>query len=523
MIQVNSDEPARQHRERLRNHERSRRSRHAHEDYVSDENILSRRPWYLVGGLLILISLALRDQVLFVAGLAVMALGAIPELWYRFCLNSVSVRRELGMERAEIGDEVPFIITIENRKLLPLPRLDLDDDVPEDCRIEGAVVQSSYKVKRATLTNAFSLWALQRVTRRYRMRVLERGTLTFGPMKLQSGDPLGVLTREQQIDQPARLLVHPLALPLERLGLPARAPFGDAATPRRLLTDPLRVAGVRDYVAGDDPRHIHWKATARTGELHTKVFEPSAHHTITIFLDLRTYGRDDRLFGQGRFVGVDHDLCELAISAAASVASWALEQGYAVGLCANGTMQELDDTAWRPKENGVDESGARIGGVRPANTRNVAGRLRVAPSSDSGQLLLIMDALARLVAFVPRPINDIIADESPHLPYGSTVVYLGAAQALGGEGVEAFSRLRSAGHNVTLLLTGDTPLVTRRLPSLRLGGAAKWHELVRGALAERGLDADGQPLPADAADASEEVAGSGHNASTARTSLEVLP
>lgn len=522
MIQGNSDEPARQHRERLRNQERSRRSQRRREDHVSDENILSRRPWYLVGGLLLLISLALRDQVLFVAGLAVMAIGAIPEIWYRFSLNSVRVRRELGTERAQIGDEIPFIITIENRKLLPLPRLDLDDDIPEDCRIEGAVVQPSYKVKRATLANAFSLWAMQRVIRRYRMRVLERGAFTFGPMTLQSGDPLGVLTREQQIDQPAHLLVHPLALPLERLGLPARAPFGDAATPRRLLTDPLRVAGVRNYVAGDDPRHIHWKATARTGGLHTKVFEPSAHHTITLFLDLRTYGRDDRLFGQGRFVGVDHDLCELAISATASVASWALEQGYAVGLCANGTMLELDHTAWRPKRNGTaDESGASIGGVRAVSTRNVAGRLRVAPSSDSGQLLLIMDALARLVAFVPRPINDIIVEESPHLPYGSTVVYVGAAQALGGEGVEAFSRLRSAGHNVTLLLTGDTPLVTRRLPSLRLGGAARWHELVRGVLAERGLDADGQPLPADGA--SEEAAGSVHDTSGARVSLEVLP
>lgn len=496
--------------------------------YANDENILSRRPWYLVGALLMLVSLALRDEILFVSGLAVIALGAIPEIWYRFCLSEVIVRRSLGVDRARLGDEISFTIAIENRKILPLPRLDLDDDVPEDCRIISAVVRPNFKTGRATLTNAFSLWAMQRVTRRYQMRILERGAYTFGPMVLQSGDPFGVLTRQQVIEQPAYLLVHPLVMPLDRFGLPARAPFGDLATTRRLLADPLRVAGVRDYAAGDDPRHIHWKATARTGALHTKVFEPSAHHTLTIFLDLRTFGRDDRLFGHGQFVGVDHDLCELAISAAASVAAWGLEQGYAVGLCANGTMQAHDDLVWRPQAGADGESGASsqladsgvtIGGVRAITARRSAGRLlRIAPASDNGQQLRLMDALARLVAFVPRPIDDIVVEETPRLPYGSTVAYVGAAQALGGEGVEVFSRLRSAGHSVTLLLTGDTPLVTRRLPSLRLGGSAKWRELTREALAERGLDAEGQPLPPDAPDTSPNGSGS-----HPRASLEALP
>jgi hypothetical protein len=71
---------------------------------------------------------------------------------------------------------------------------------------------------------------------------------------------------------------------------------------------------------------------------------------------------------------------------------------------------------------------------------------------------------------------------------------------------------------VTLLLTGDTPLVTRRLPSLRLGGSAKWRELLREALAERGLDADGQPLPSAAPHTPLEGA-----ASHPRASLEALP
>ena len=496
--------------------------------FVSDENILSRRPWYIVGLALLGVSLILRDQVLFVSGLAVLALGVIPEIWYRFCLSDMSVRRELGVDHARIGDETPYIITIENRKLLPLPRLDLDDETPEECRVVGAVMQPSYKTGRAMLTDVFSLWATQRVVRRYRMRLIQRGAYTFGPLRLRSGDPLGILTREEKIDQPARLIVHPLVTPLDRLGLPARAPFGDLATPRQLLTDPLRVAGVRDYVAGDDPRHIHWKASARTGSLHTKVFEPSAHHTLTIFLDLRTFGRNERLFGHGQFVGVDRDLSELAISAAASVASWGLEQGYSVGLCANGTMLTDEDIMWQPRDSdrsGDGAVGTSAGRVLTANTRRSAGRLRIAPSGDGGQAQRVLDALARLVAYVPRPIHDIVTEESHRLPYGSTVVYVGAAEALGGEGVEAFSRLRSAGHSVTLLLTGETPLVTRRLPSFRLGGVATWRQLLGEALAARGLDSDGQPLAASAAPEVESNAPAGASPSQPRlfAHLEARP
>jgi hypothetical protein len=196
-------------------------------------------------------------------------------------------------------------------------------------------------------------------------------------------------------------------------------------------------------------------------------------------------------------------------------------------------MQAHDDLVWRPRATADGELGASgalgalgqtadvgvaVGGVRAITARRSAGRLRIAPTSESGQQLRLMDALARLVAFVPRPIDDIVVEETPRLPYGSTVVYVGAAQALGGEGVEVFSRLRSAGHSVTLLLTGDTPLVTRRLPSLRLGGSAKWHELLREALAEQGLDADGQPLAPDAPDTTPEG-----SASHLRASLEALP
>ena len=82
-----------------------------------------------------------------------------------------------------------------------------------------------------------------------------------------SGDVFGFFSKEDTFTNWQYLLVYPLVVPLTRFSLPARHPFGDRRAPRRLLEDPARVIGVRDYAYGDSLRCVHWKATARTMQL----------------------------------------------------------------------------------------------------------------------------------------------------------------------------------------------------------------------------------------------------------------
>src|SRR5205807_7331207 len=97
-----------------------------------------------------------------------------------------------------------------------------------------------------------------------------------------------------------------------------------------LLEDPSRVIGVRDYTYGDELRRVHWKATARKMELQSKVYQATTTYTLVLFLNVMA--QLDTWFG------IHPELTELAICAAASVAGWALDQGYAVGLYANTVM-----------------------------------------------------------------------------------------------------------------------------------------------------------------------------------------
>jgi uncharacterized protein (DUF58 family) len=201
----------------------------------------------------------------------------------------------------------------------------------------------------------------------------------------------------------------------------------------------MRVSGVRDYAPGDSYRHIHWKATAHRRALHTKVFEPAASLPIAIMLNINTF--------EYRFEGLDRELQEYAITAAASLASWAVSSGHAVGLYANSITQPN------------------------------AQRVRIRPRSHPGQLPIILEALARIVMVGRWPIERIVEVETAHLPQGSTVAVVTATMN------ERLRRaLRAAHHRnlnvvlITLGAAGDSP----RLPGIRqhhIGGHEEWHDL----------------------------------------------
>ncbi len=196
----------------------------------------------------------------------------------------------------------------------PLPWLEIEDTIPRSLPIEGQQVRVSYYGDTAILDNLFSTRWYERITRSYTIQCNARGVHKFGPTVVRSGDVFGFLSNEEMLSNWQYLLVYPLVAPLTRFNLPSRRPFGDRTAQRRLLEDPLRTIGVRDYVYGDSLRRVHWKATARTMQLQSKVYEATTTYTLVIFLNIMT--QFDVVHG------LQPEILELAICAAASVANW---------------------------------------------------------------------------------------------------------------------------------------------------------------------------------------------------------
>jgi len=429
-----------------------------------DEVLAKRRPWYLLAGVLFLLSAIAHVAVAFLAGLFVLVVGLIPEIWYRSAFLHLTFHLQSSQQALFFGENMTLSLRVENKKLLPLPWLEVENEVPSFATLLTGETQAAHKPNRSLLINALSLWSFQRVTRHYQFHCTRRGVYTFGPMTIRCSDPFGWLTREELIPVNETVCVYPLLAPLSAFDLPARHLFGEYTTPQRLLEDPLRFAGIRDYMIGDDPRRIHWKTTARTGALRCKVYEPSSQYRLLIVLDVNTFAAS--------WMGIDPELHELTISTAASIAVWALDEGYIVGLLTNSLLAAQMDTQ---ESNDSPMQTA-------TTTYTSVPRIRVPFASDHEQRERLLLAFARMLPYMGEPMAALLEAESDLFPRETTVVMVSATTALTAATIECLLDLQSRRVNVQLVLAGDEKskeeLDTEDLPVSYIGGREVWHELV---------------------------------------------
>jgi uncharacterized protein (DUF58 family) len=166
-----------------------------------------------------------------------------------------------------------------------------------------------------------------------------RGVVVVGPVRSVRGDPWGLVRRRLDWTDPVDLYVHPETVALPAAGQGVLRDLEGQAT--RVVSDAdMSFHALREYVPGDDRRTIHWKATARHGDLMVRQFEDTrrSHTALALATDPAGYADADEL--------------ELAISVVASVAVAALRDEREVTVLAGdgalrvGTPQRLlDDCA----------------------------------------------------------------------------------------------------------------------------------------------------------------------------------
>ncbi len=434
-----------------------------------------RRPWYFLSLFLLLVGVVTREPLVFAATLFTLLIAFVPNLWYRHALRHLAVRQAVDQQHLFFGEEVTLSISIENQKLLPLPSLSVEDSITPALTVLKKQDLRLQRVSQDMLATTWLLWPLQRVTRRYHIRCLSRGMHTFGPIRLRSNDPFGWLEADVMLPVAERLLIYPLVAPLETLGLASLHPFGDYASQHRLLEDPLQVAGVRDYQLGDEPRHIHWKATAHAGALQSKVYEPSSLRRLLVVLDAWNYS--------GYWKGPDPDIQELSITVAASLAVWGLDEGYSVGVLTNSavTLPPEQQQKVLPQAKAIlDTPDMQVDKTLPVEISSAG--ISIPYSRDYGQYEHILSTLAQLAPQSTASIALLLATEEGMFPIGTTIVLVSATSSLAEDTIEQLEELRRRGAVVYLALLGHpaekTSLETYTLPVHYVGGSEKWHELV---------------------------------------------
>lgn len=395
--------------------------------------------WLAITILLVLAAAMLRQTPLLLIALLFFLASGVARLWSNHALTRVDYARKLSTARAFFGETIMVEISIANRKMLPLPWVRIEDEVPEDLTFLKGKVSGSYKPSRAILSNVLSLGWYHQLTRRYPVQCLRRGLFTFGPVEIQAGDLFGFFRSSRVDEKVDRLLVYPRIVPLEALGIPSRHPFGDLRVRRHLHEDPVQAATVRDYAHGDPMKRIHWKATARVGRMQTRVFERTTAVDLALFLDARTV--------EAPTWGRVEQLIETAVITAASIAKHSADQGFRVGLYVNESYRYSDRM------------------------------IKLPPSDHPEQLQRVLEALAQIQGLPFFGLDEVILREARVLPWTATLAVITAipSQDLLG----SLARFRRAGRRTALIVVGgQAPMAAMDgMPVYQVSDEVYWREL----------------------------------------------
>ncbi len=342
--------------------------------------------------------------------------SGVARLWSRYSLLRLDYDRHLSTNRVFFGESVTFDMRITNRKFLPLPWLRIEEEIPEEVTLLKGKSQASAKPSRSILSSFLSLGGYHRLTRRYPIQCSKRGIFFFGPTTILGGDPFGFFRTDLTLEQTDQLLVYPRILPLDALGIPSRHPFGDIRVKKHLFQDPVQVMTTRDYVNGDPLKHIHWKATARLQQMQSRVFERTTSMDFALFLDTRTVS-DSYYWSL-----ISPDFLETAILAAASIASYSINNDYNVGFYANEYYWYSD----------------RL--------------IKLPPSSHPDQLKKILEALAQVKGLSTINAEQMLNKEARNLSWEATIVLITAVPTEGL--ISTLKHLYKAGRRVALVTIG---------------------------------------------------------------------
>jgi uncharacterized protein (DUF58 family) len=403
--------------------------------------LLSKFSLIIIAVLLIIAAWAGQTVIVILLGLALSAAG-LSRLWSYLSLKGVRVERQLNECRVFPDEHLELKLRVVNRKLLPLPWVQVNDEVPSGF-IPDLKPSPGSKPGFGLITQSSSVLWYSAVSWKYRLLCNKRGYYPLGPLTVTSGDIFGFYPRTNTETATDFIIVYPRIYTLNQLAVPSLYPLGEARSEKRIFEDPSRTIGVRDYSPGDSLRRIHWKASARHQHLQVKVFEPTTTLKVALFLAIESF--------QNEGSWNENDL-ELGISTAASLAKYLIDKKSQVGLWVNSRLADSRQSA------------------------------RIQPGGGVDRLVQILEALAKIVNVSSQPFPDFFQAERKELPLGTTLIFI--LSQLSEKLKIVLADLRESGYKILVFQIGEEKNGTA-LPEI-----AWYHVHNPGSLAEIHLGED---------------------------------
>jgi uncharacterized protein (DUF58 family) len=247
------------------------------------------------------------DFLFYLVYLAILVVGG-SYIVTRLGLSDLEAGYAVSQLNGHVGDRLRVTYTLRNTSRIPKPWLEVHNPTTLPGGLPGRAIPLGRRAERSWLV---------------RLPLVRRGHFRIEPLQIRTGDPFGFFEASASVGQGVGIVVYPRIERIPLWRLPAANLEGSNASPERTLqTTPLATT-VRPWAPGDSFNRIHWRATARHGEIQVKEFELEQTADAWIILDL------ERSVQAGRG---DESTVEAGVRVAAAIADKALLENRAVGM-----------------------------------------------------------------------------------------------------------------------------------------------------------------------------------------------
>ena len=354
----------------------------------------------LLGAILIIAAFSTGwDFLFYLVYLGVLVVGGSNVLT-RLGMQDLEAGYAVNQLSGHVGDRIRVTYTLRNTSRIPKPWLEIHNPTSLPAGLPGRAISLGGNTERS--------WLI-------RTPLTRRGHFRIEPLQIRTGDPFGFFESSASVGSGINVTVYPRLEPIPLWRLPAANLDGSHAMRERTLQATPLATTVRPWAPGDAFNRIHWRSTARHGDIQVKEFDLEQTADCWLVLDL------ERAVQRG---SGDESTVEVAVRVAAAIADKALVENRAVGMTVN------------------------------------AHRLaQLQPDRGGRQHLKVMQLLAAVEGDGSTPLGEALVASVPRIRRGMTAVVITAS--LNRDWVKPLAALRSRGV-ACVVVSLDVPAFERR-------------------------------------------------------------
>lgn len=297
--------------------------------------------FYFVGFGAFIIAFLLQYSGLYFVGVCLIVFAYVPKWYVTYLSRHISFANGKQKVKLMCGETGQLKFTLMNSTKIPLffgrCRMVVDDSVTFE-RAEG---------KGKTFLTDFSLRSGEAIRLEVPITASKRGIAKIRTFEVTIRDPFNLISLSliYNFFVKTEVVVYPVPIAISGLNNIMLMIEGKMPMSSSIYQDQTAPVGTRDYNYNDPFKHIHWKASARTGQLQTKTFENVIGMTWTIVL----------LIDPGHQQHITSEAFERRLSIAAFIMQFAEKHGVPYDIFFNIKSKGSSEVVTLPVGDGVQQ------------------------------------------------------------------------------------------------------------------------------------------------------------------------